>query len=36
MKRSFIYVLLVGIMVAWGLNVTALKIFGGAFFRPSR
>ncbi|WP_060788619.1 DMT family transporter [Geobacillus zalihae] len=26
MKRSFIYVLLVGIMVAWGLNVTALKI----------
>ena len=26
MKRSFIYVLLVGIMVAWGLNVTALKV----------
>ncbi|NNV07888.1 DMT family transporter [Geobacillus sp. C56-T2] len=26
MRKSFIYALLVGIMVAWGLNVTALKI----------
>ncbi|WP_184320928.1 DMT family transporter [Geobacillus subterraneus] len=26
MRKSFIYVLLMGIMVAWGLNVTALKI----------
>jgi drug/metabolite transporter (DMT)-like permease len=26
MRKSYIYALLVGIMVAWGLNVTALKI----------